>query len=737
MAESLSRKLQERGIETIVVDRIPSHARHVIYIGMADEHIDADQLYDINHAAFAAARDVAAGMEKDGGMFWTVQSTGGDFGFGAQPGNQPGTAGLAALAKTAMKEWPLASLKAIDVDARVAPDVLADHICNELFRGGLEPEVGFTADGTRMTVGVKRSDPDAVHANPLAPHDTLLVSGGARGVTAQSLLALASRQPQRFILLGRSALSDPYPELGTGGESERELTQLLYERHKAEGTVPNPLELTKMARALAASREIGQTVNRLVQLGSDVCYVAADIADQPALRAALKPITEQWGAIRGIVHGAGVLADKRIIDKQDEAFQRVFSTKVNGFKSMLEVVNQDELKLVVIFSSVAAREGNAGQCDYAMANEVLNKMAHRLHVDSKRNRTNLVVKSLNWGPWDGGMVTPALRRHFLAQGIPLIPEAAGAALFADETTGSNPEEVEIVIGGHAGAASSWIAKRERTFTLEKTVDTAQAGWLDDHQIQGNRVVPIVMVREWFAQFARSVYRHLPLARLDDVKVLKGVRIPPEERTPLTLPIAGEERYDAVRGWVELEMYIADREGTRHYSARAVMVDDARQADERSLPPEAENRLPLAPWELAPENLYGDRLFHGPYFQAIERLVSVNAERAIGLLRLSTELPADERDAASDRFPVLLDGGLQLARLWGYETYGQPSLPMAIGSSFVASRQTAEEPVRCEVVVRRRLPQKFEVDIRWYDAQERCLAQMRQVEMIVVKERRTR
>ena len=81
-----------------------------------------------------------------------------------------------------------------------------------------------------------------------------------------------------------------------------------------------------------------------------------------------------------------------------------------------------------LFSSVAARGGNSGQADYAMANEVLNKVA----AAEARRRTGCRVVAIGWGPWDGGMVTPALRSHFQARGIALLGLAAGAEAFVRE-----------------------------------------------------------------------------------------------------------------------------------------------------------------------------------------------------------------------------------------------------------------------------------------------------------------
>ena len=131
---------------------------------------------------------------------------------------------------------------------------------------------------------------------------------------------------------------------------------------------------------------------------------------------------KEWGPITGVVHGAGVLADKKIAEKTDEQFDRVFDTKVSGLRALLAATAKDPLTSLCLFSSIAARTGNPGQCDYAMANEVLNLVAC---AERARRGSTCVVRSIGWGPWEGGMVTPSLKAHFQQMGVALIPLDVG------------------------------------------------------------------------------------------------------------------------------------------------------------------------------------------------------------------------------------------------------------------------------------------------------------------------
>ena len=155
-------------------------------------------------------------------------------------------------------------------------------------------------------------------------------------------------------------------------------------------------------------------------------------------------VRNRWGRVDIVVHGAGIVADKRIVEKSTKQFSQVFATKVIGLRSLLQATANDELRFICIFSSVAGRYGNAGQADYAMANAVLNSIAKE---EASRRGPRCVVRALNWGPWDGGMVTPELRQHFSTMGIPVISMQDGVHAFVRELQhkSSDPADVDVVL----------------------------------------------------------------------------------------------------------------------------------------------------------------------------------------------------------------------------------------------------------------------------------------------------
>ena len=105
------------------------------------------------------------------------------------------------------------------------------------------------------------------------------------------------------------------------------------------------------------------------------------------------------------MHAAGVLRDALLADQTDGAFDEVWQPKVAGAMNLHNTVVNDlgsSLDLFVMFSSVTALLGNAGQANYAAANAVLDALATR------RRSVGLCGTSIQWGAWaETGMAVDA------------------------------------------------------------------------------------------------------------------------------------------------------------------------------------------------------------------------------------------------------------------------------------------------------------------------------------------
>ncbi len=458
VAPALAERLRGEGLEVSVLGEVPPEAGVLIFLRGLRPLASEEAALFLNRDAFCAARAVAARSARAGagagagaGGLVTVQDTGGDFALTCEPGPGAWSGGLAGLCKTAAREWPGAAVKAIDLQrGGRSPEELAAVLLEELLRGGPEVEVGLRADGRRVTLLLEPAAARPEPALPLQAGAVVVVTGGGRGITAAVLIELARRHPQlklRFALLGRTALAAE-PDGCQGCPDEPSLIRALLRRTGAGGAA-SPAELAARARSILAGREVQRTLAALQAAGAEARYLAVDVRDAAALGESLADVRAEWGPCAGLIHAAGVREDRLISDKSVEQFERVFTTKVQALQTLLEATRHDPLRLLCCFSSVAARFGNPGQADYAMANEVLNKVSQA----EARRRPGCRVKSINWGPWDGGMVTPGLRGHFRALGVPLLQVDRGARLFLDELADPSGE-VEVTIGGQLSATAA-------------------------------------------------------------------------------------------------------------------------------------------------------------------------------------------------------------------------------------------------------------------------------------------
>ncbi|MFN2310146.1 MAG: SDR family NAD(P)-dependent oxidoreductase, partial [Gammaproteobacteria bacterium] len=89
----------------------------------------------------------------------------------------------------------------------------------------------------------------------------------------------------------------------------------------ASGEKPTPVKIQQALRPVLSIREIQHSLAAIRQVGGQAEYVSADVTDAAEIKRQIQPLSERLGPITGLIHGAGVLADKHVEKKTLAEFQ--------------------------------------------------------------------------------------------------------------------------------------------------------------------------------------------------------------------------------------------------------------------------------------------------------------------------------------------------------------------------------------------------------------------------------
>ncbi|MCZ6783743.1 MAG: SDR family NAD(P)-dependent oxidoreductase, partial [Proteobacteria bacterium] len=639
---------------------------------------DAD-LLGVLQVVQAAGIGLRKAGPSGGAFLVSVSRLDGTFGIIGDEIADPISGGFAGLTKSAAHEWPEVRCRALDLASDLEDLDAARAIVAEMFRTG-PLEVGLSAAGRTRLELVGREFRASDGSRPLSAGEVAVLSGGARGVTAEVALALARSCRPTLVLLGRSPVPEAEPEWLAGLETEAEIKQ----RILASGEATSPREAGEIYDRIRAQREIRTNLERMNEAGATVRYLSVDVRDAAAVSEALSTTIEEFGPVRMLVHGAGVLADQHILDKTAENFHKVYDPKVVGLRNLLAAVDRDALRALVLFSSSTARYGRIGQVDYAIANEVLNKIAQQ----EARRLPGCKVLSLNWGPWEGGMVDESLSRVFANEGVPLIPLAKGADHLLRELASAEGAVERLVLGPTLDGAPSLIdspelAKPARTTVpitsslarvAEEEINVASCSFLRSHVLNGKAVVPMAILPEWLAHGALHGNPGLKFHGCDNLSVLKGLVL--DTDCSLRLKIhAGDARKDDEGYRVPVELRATQNDGREFLFARAeILLTESLPSDEPRL-----GALAGPAYDKTAAEIYSDHLFHGPHLQGIERVRFCSPEGVVADAS-AAPLPKEWMERPFRRHwltdPLALDVGIQLLTFWTGVHGAGPSLPCA-------------------------------------------------------------
>jgi len=310
-------------------------------------------------------------------------------------------AGLSGLLKTAGLENPQLLGQVLVVDAYVTAEDLAELLMRERTLG-FDPLVKYE-NGLRRIVqwqDVPPRDGDA----PIAFQDrgVYLITGGFGGLgTLFAKEILAQTTAARVVLTGRSALD---------GEK-----QALLESLSPAGRVS---------------------------------YRQVDLADAGAVGQLIAGIREQHQRLDGVLHSAGMIADRFILRKTGSELGQVLAPKVHGTVHLDLATSEVELDFFVLFSSIAGALGNLGQADYAAANGFLDQFAAWRNLEVAAGRRHGRTRSINWPLWQaGGLGIDPASQELLQQTTGMLPMQTENGLRAFHRGLALPYDQILVVEG--------------------------------------------------------------------------------------------------------------------------------------------------------------------------------------------------------------------------------------------------------------------------------------------------
>ncbi|HEY5792841.1 MAG TPA: SDR family NAD(P)-dependent oxidoreductase, partial [Chthoniobacterales bacterium] len=654
----------------------------LVYVGgigtgaMPDTLADWRQACQVDaKALFVLLQACAPDLQESKGRVLSLSAMGGGFGRRPSPWHSLPSAGApSGLLKTAAIEWPDVRFRVIDF-AEPDADLVGQAVAGELLAADMATEIGYF-DGARQ-VYFEYSAPQPGDEKPrleAGPDWVLLVTGGARGITAEVLLGVL-KPGMTVHLIGRA--EEPEAEAGWSlGVPAEKLKKIIIDRMKAVGETLTPALVEKAISAVLRDREIRDNLESFRSRGATVVYHSADVRDEAQMRGILDGIYGRHNRIDMVIHGAGVIEDKLLVDKTMESFDRVFDTKADSTYLLSRLLRPESLRCLALFASVAGRTGNRGQCDYAAANELVNRFgwwfrAHWPHVR---------VSSINWGPWESGMASAEVNRQFRERGVIPIPPKQGREFFRREIFCCPPGEEEIVAGiflkpVSAARPPAWpllptatIRHEEDQVTAEWQLSVGDVPALDDHRIDGKAIVPWACALEFMAQTVQSTWPDWHVIEALNHQQLRGITVEEDGRFPLRVTAKAREEDGAL-----LVSAMAFEIGS---PPRPCYRSEFRLLREPPDAPFAPSVPKCAPASVTPRVFYTEYAFHGPGFRLLELIDGLDASGLDAAIRPT----GIWRDAPWVFHPGLMDMALQAGSFWAQwqlRSFGLPTKAVRI------------------------------------------------------------
>ena len=132
----------------------------------------------------------------------------------------------------------------------------------------------------------------------------------------------------------------------------------------------------------------------------NVIVAKVDVTQRKEVEKLLVDVRERMPRLKGIMHAAGVLEDRLLVNQSVEAFVDGLSPKLLGAAYLHNLSLDLPLDFFVLYSSAASLVGTAGQCNYIAGNTYLDALS------SFRRAAGRPALAINWAPFaDAGIAS--------------------------------------------------------------------------------------------------------------------------------------------------------------------------------------------------------------------------------------------------------------------------------------------------------------------------------------------
>ncbi len=430
--------------------------------------------------------------------------------------------------------------------------------------------------------------------------DVVLVTGGARGITAECALAFAMKTGVKLALVGSTALIDK-------------------------------------------DEEIQEVLQRYRENSITYRYYACDISEKTCVVDLKKRIEQDLGAITGVIHGAAVNKPRRAEQViLNEAVAEI-APKLLGAINICEALKDNPPKLFVGFASVIGITGMMGNAWYGFSNEILNLLLQQFESLTKTTKVISLAFSL-WGEVGMGKRMGSLDA-LSKMGILAIPSNTGVEHFM-QLVEKDPGEKQVVVASRLKGLDTLQKQAfskpqdarflEEILFCEKGVEIESKAvltlekdpYLRDHVFKGTHLLPTVFGIEAMAQAVFSVagIRDIDYLQLENVLLSFPITVEPDNATEIRIRALVEETdTDGKEIRVKAGIRVEQTGFSKNHFEATFVLNIQKSAEQYA------GNIPETFLDIMPEeDIYGLRhmLIQGKLFQRIRAIRSLDDTQGI-------------------------------------------------------------------------------------------------------------